>query len=297
VPAPLDVAAAVALVRAAVPELDVNDAVALEGGWDSFVLEVDGEWIFRFPRRAEVEETLWVEIALLPALGPALPAAVPRFVHVVDEPALFVGYRKIGGAPLTPDRETAQGAGDLGRFLGALHSFPVAAARRAGVSGGDAADWRGKQQRLVAELEPEVAPLLPSHDRAVAHRTFADFLDDDANFDFAPAPIHYDVGPTHLLVADDGGLEGVIDWGDAAVGDPAADLAWPLHGAGDDFARAVFDAYPGASEPLRERALFYHRLGPWHEVVHGLRTGDEGWVETGLAGVLDRLPREPGGGR
>ncbi len=97
---------AVALVRAAAPEVDVSDAVAVEGGWDSFVLDT-GAWIFKFPRRPEVEPALRAEIALLASIAPALPAAVPRFEYVAEEPVLFAGYRKIEGDPLTPERESA----------------------------------------------------------------------------------------------------------------------------------------------------------------------------------------------
>ena len=51
-------------------------------GYDYEVVVVDDEWVFRFPRRPGVEETLEVEIALLPALAPAVPVAVPVFEHV-----------------------------------------------------------------------------------------------------------------------------------------------------------------------------------------------------------------------
>jgi hypothetical protein len=46
----------------------------------------------------------------------------------------------------------------------------------------------------------------------------------------------------------------------------------------------------GVDGALRERALFHHRLGPWYEVVHGLDTGEERFVRSGLEGVRARLP-------
>lgn len=292
-PAPATVAEAVALVEAALPDVETSEARAIEGGWDSFVLEAGGEWIFRFPRRPEVEAALRAEIALLPLLAPSLPAAIPQFVHVVEEPALFVGYRKIRGAPPAPGSGSIRTGRDLGAFLGALHAFPVETARAAGVPFYDPAGWRALHEELFETFRNAVGPLLPRRERAAAEGMFAAFLDDDANFDFVPALLHYDLGPTHLLVAEDGALSGVIDWGDAAAGDPAADLAWALHGSGPAFADAVYGAYPGSSSALRERALLYHRLGPWHEVVHGQETGAGPWIESGLRGVIDRLPREP----
>ncbi|MFC6847283.1 phosphotransferase [Streptomyces caelestis] len=53
----------------------------------------------------------------------------------------------------------------------------------------------------------------------------------------AEALVHGDLGPGHLL-AQDGALTGVIDFGDAHIGDPAVDLAWALNGTSPAFAEA-----------------------------------------------------------
>lgn len=280
---------ALALVAAAAPGIDLSDAVAEEGGWDYFVVDT-GEWIFKFPRAPEVEQTLRAEIALLPALGAALPLEIPQPVLVVEEPTLFAGYRRIAGTPLTPERQTERPGRELGRFLEALHAFPVETALGAGVPGGDTATWRRRQEELVAGLEAKVGPLLSRRERDVARAAFGAFLDDDASFDFEPVLVHYDVGPAHVLVRAGGSVQGVIDWSDAWVGDPAADFAWALHGAAPMFAGAVASSYRGMTSSLRHRALHYHRLGPWHEVVHGQELGDDSWIATGLAGVAARLP-------
>ena len=60
--------------------------VEIDVGYDFEVAIADGDWVFRFPRRAGVEEALEVEVVLLPALAPALPVAVPSFQHISREP-------------------------------------------------------------------------------------------------------------------------------------------------------------------------------------------------------------------
>ena len=90
---------------------------------------------------------------------------------------------------------------------------------------------------------------------------------------------HSDLGPGHLRVRD-GRLAGVIDWGDARIGDPAIDYSWLLNGPFPDW---------DVDEELRRRAAIYHRLGPWFEVHYGLFTKQPQWVESGLAGVRSRL--------
>ncbi|NUT53082.1 MAG: phosphotransferase, partial [Saccharothrix sp.] len=93
--------------------------------------------------------------------------------------------------------------------------------------------------------------------------------------------------PEHVLAAD-GALTGVIDFGDAHVGDPAIDLAWALHDTTPAFADDVAAAY-GVTDGLRDRALTWHRLGPWHHVAFGLDQDDPAIVREGLDGVVRRL--------
>jgi len=225
---------------------------------------VDEEWVFRFPRRPGVEEALELELALLPVIAPALPVAVPSFEHVSHYP-LFVGYRVLRGEPLVDED-----AGGVRAFLEALHALdpsclPV-----------EHHDWLGAYRHQCAEFDRLVVPLLDRDERRRAQRLFGEV---ESLTGFEPALLHADLGPEHLLVLD-GRLAGVIDWGDARVGDPALDYAWLLNGP---FADWDVDA------DLRRRAGFYHRLGPWYEVHYGLFTSRPASVDRGLAGVRERL--------
>ena len=81
---------------------------------------------------------------------------------------------------------------------------------------------------------------------------------------------------------------GVLDWQELAIGEPAADLAWRLHARPAEGER-VLAAYGGAPDAsFRARAAFRFVLMPFHDVVHGLDTGDGALVEVGLAGIRDR---------
>jgi aminoglycoside phosphotransferase (APT) family kinase protein len=263
------------------PELNLGDVRTIEDGWDSLVLEVDG-YIFRFPRRPEVVEWIKREIAFLPELAPKLPVAVPRFEFVGDG-VTYVGYRKLDGVPATGSVRRRTGL-DLGRFLVALHAFPVERARALGVLYFSPAEWRAWLEGFCADLRKRVLPLLSPDERLRAETVFSQV----GGFEFVPALVHGDLGPEHVLCRD-GRVVGVIDWSDARIGDPALDLAWCLNGTPEGVASAAALTY-GARAEVRARSLFYHRLGPWHEVVYGLDTGQERFVASGLAGVRVRLP-------
>lgn len=238
--------------------------VEVDDGYDFEVAIVDDEWVFRFPRRADVEEALELEIAVLPALAKALPVDVPSFEYVAREP-LFVGYRLIRGHPLVG--EDAEG---VRAFLEALHALDpsgLPVARH---------DWIEAYREQCAEFERLVFPVVDRDRRDEARRLFGEV---ETLVGFSPSLVHADLGPEHLLVRD-GRLGGVIDWGDMRVGDAALDYAWLLTGPFADW-----DVDPD----LRRRARFYHRLAPWYEAHYGLFTNQPAHTERGLAEISDRL--------
>jgi aminoglycoside phosphotransferase (APT) family kinase protein len=238
--------------------------LAIDDGYDFEVAVVDDEWVFRFPRRPGVEEALELEIAVLPALAPALPVDIPSFEHVSRNP-LFVGYRLIRGRPLV-DEDTE----GTRVFLEALHahdasSLPV-----------ERHDWVEAYREQCAEFERLVFPVLDLDRRADARQLFGEV---ETLVDFRPSLIHSDLGPEHLLVRN-GHLAGVIDWGDMRLGDPALDYAWLLNGPFADW---------DVDRDLRRRARLYHRLAPWYEAHYGLFTNQPAHTQRGLAGIEDRL--------
>lgn len=236
----------------------------VDDGYDFEVAIVDDEWVFRFPRRQGVEEALRQEIALLPAIAPALPAAVPVFEHVSRDP-LFVGYPLIRGEPLVD--EDADG---VRLFLEALHALDAAGLAV------ERPDWVEAYRGQCGEFERLVLPLLDRGLHPSATRLLREF---ETLVGFDACLVHADLGPEHLLVRE-ARLAGVIDWGDTRVGDPALDYAWLLSGPFPDW-----DVDPD----LRRRARFYHRLAPWYEAHYGLFTNQPAHTERGLAGIRARL--------
>jgi len=236
----------------------------LDDGWDFKVLVVDDAWVVRWPRHRLAVEEIEKEVELLPVIAPLLPVEVPRFEYVSREPWL-VAYRFIRGEPLVDE----DAAGVRG-FLDALHAVNV------DVVQGPRPDWLETYREQADEFRRRVLPLLDRDERPRGEELLAET---ETLTGFEPALTHSDLGPTHLIVRD-GRLAGVIDWGDARVGDPAIDYAWLLSGPFREWE---------VEDELRRRALVYHRLGPWFEVHYGLFTDQPQWVESGLHGIRERL--------
>jgi aminoglycoside phosphotransferase (APT) family kinase protein len=246
--------------------LELAELRLLSEGWDNTVWLVDRRWVFRFPRRAVVIPGIEREVALLPRLAPLVPLAIPTPVFL-GRPG--EGYRwPFFGAALIPGRETADAACSdadrcglarpLAAFLHALHDgATLAAVDPAGELPGDPMGRADMTLRV-----PRTAERLAELERLGSWRAPSSVHDvlDAARGLGAPEPsalVHGDLHLRHLLVDDDCGAAGVIDWIDICRGDPAIDLPlfWSLLPAAG---RAEFlDAYGTVSDAqlLRARVL------------------------------------------
>lgn len=238
--------------------------VEADDGFDYKVLIIDDAWVVRWPRHRLAVEEIAHEVELLPVLAPLLPVAVPQFEYVSREPWLVV-YRLIRGEPLA-----AEDPDGVRAFLDALHSVDVDSVPA------PRPDWLETYREQADEFRRIVLPLLDPDERSRGEALLAEV---ETLTGFRPTVTHSDLGPTHLLVHE-GRLAGVIDWGDARIGDPALDYSWLLNGPFPDW---------DVDDELRRRARIYHRLGPWFEVHYGDFTGQPQWVRSGLEGVRSRL--------
>jgi aminoglycoside phosphotransferase (APT) family kinase protein len=244
----------------------------IHGGWGSVTVLVDGEHIYRFARRPDVAAAHRREFALLPLLAAALSVRVPEpdfFGEWGD--ATCLGYPLIEGRPFT----AADDWRSVAAVLRELHAFPVAGLPLD-------TDWRGYYQRL------DVDRVLPALDAALAQvltREYARFLDGD--WDFTPTLVHRDLQPEHILVDDAGRVAGLIDFEDAAVGDPAIDFAGLVPVLGWDRVEDLLAAY---GQPVdRDRLRCYWWLVPVHDLLHGLAIGDDAIVDEARADLRSRL--------
>jgi aminoglycoside 2''-phosphotransferase len=280
------------LIEEFLPQLHIRTIEPILQGWDSTVFEVNGEYIFRFPKRPDVEAQLEKEILLLPELAKTLPVRVPHFEFISrrDEncSASFVGYRKIEGVPLTNiGDKSARLIRPLAEFLTELHRFPVERAVRLRVPDHTPAQWRAQFADFYAWVQKHVFPLLTTTQRAQAATLWENFINPDADLAFQPVLIHADLDTDHIFCDPERGtLTGVIDWGDAAIGDPALDFVGLLDVFGQEFVERAAARYQGQVDAtFWDRMVFYSKIIPFHEVRYGMTIGDEVWIKRGLTRI------------
>ncbi len=238
-------------------------------GLDNRAYEVDG-MVVRI-RRADPRSVLR-EAALLRLVATVSPLPVPVPAEVDPDRGLM-SYPKLPGVPLlgrSPRSPAALGA-TLGGFLAALHAVPVA--RVAGLVEID--------DSPPAEWLDEAAAIWPS----VADRLPASFLPARAP-DPPATPVfsHMDLGIEHVLTDPaTQAVTGIIDWTDAAVGDPAYDLGLILRDLGPAALDAALGALGSEDAGLRERAGFHARCALVEDLAYGLEHDRPAYVEKSIA--------------
>lgn len=273
------------------PELTPVTASCLGEGCDSVALLVNDTWVFRFPKRSDVEAQLAIEAALLPEIAPRLPIEIPRFVfhgRPGDHfPRRFVGYRRIAGAPaigLDPSELGVQDIARLGHFLASLHGTPLDLARLSGVPEQPlGAVLDELREDAIGDLEQvrKVAPDAP-------YDQWRELLGATPTVSETAAVLaHNDLAAEHILFdAKTKRVTGVIDWSDVAITAPEADFAGFWHWGGEALATAVLRAYESAGGRLDDGGLEAARyLGACRgamDVAFGMETERPEYVTAGL---------------
>ncbi len=253
-------------------------------GTDNVIFRIGEELAARLPRRDRCAPTLLKEMKWVPRLAPHLPLEVPALVAeglpAEQFPLPWGIYRWLDGRPLgsAADHDLGDAAIRLAAFLKALASLGSASDPKLDPAAGPALGEHnsGRGSPLLtrdAETRQAISAVeeLGWVDARQATRVWEEALA-APSWPGSPRWIHGDLTPGNLLAAD-GRLSAVIDFGCLGVGDPACDLmsAWSYF---DDEDRRRFRQAVDADDALWSRGRgwalswaviyipYYHRTNP-----------------------------------
>ena len=221
---------AVRLIGKQVPEIWMESIKELGEGFDNTIFLVNGQYVFRFPRRQLAENLLKTEAALLPFLQPLLPIKIPVPIFFGEKSKeykwSFLGYEYLPG-----DMPAELGKIDrsklirpLAEFLKCLHHIPVTKRTDIPVPYDTLArlDIEKRKPRLIEKLKY----LLELNASPVLHkaRNYAQKVE-PIEVPKRHVLVHGDLHLGNMLVNQNKELTAIIDWGDVHLGHPAIDLA------------------------------------------------------------------------
>ncbi|MBX7549320.1 aminoglycoside phosphotransferase family protein [Streptomyces sp. NPDC055966] len=192
------------------------------------------------------------ELRLRDLVRPYLPVAVPAGVaHGEWAPGLtYTLDTRIPGGSAEEHDVSAVGEADLAGLLTGLRAVPVRQAETIGVPRVAPRSLEALRRMAVAAAERLAAA--DEFDPARLHQLTPPGAAQLAAQAGGAVLVHHDLKGEHLVVSADGRVRGVLDWTDAAVADPAEDIAGLVLAVGSGAAvRAATLAGYGARPCLR----------------------------------------------
>lgn len=248
-----------------IPDLNINTLTLISAGWDNLVADINGEWIFRFPRSLATLPTLVREKLLLERLHNSISMPVPHYQYFGINTA-FVGYRKIIGEELTeeiylslPDKIRQEIAESLALFLSQLHNA---------VTVDEAHQWGYKDYSLSLEwIEYSLLGTLESCEIERIIREALAYAKQNSCGTKKIVFLHNDLHGGNLafdILTQQ--VTGVFDFSDAVIGDYTIDFG-KLFCIHEDLAFRACEAYaklndvdnpfvPAAADYILRRAVY-----------------------------------------
>lgn len=282
-------------LQRALPGFAVRSWELLGEGWMSRALLLDGTWVARFAKSEAAGEDLRKEAALLPLVLGRVSLGVPRFEHVGRQSSglPFVVYRAVPGQPLDDGLETLAApvrervAEQLAGFIDQLQSLSVEELLAAGLEPTDLGAELARDRVAWSSARPQ----LPRELFDYVDRRFETYLSEPSFRSAELRLIHADLSPDHWLYdAARTELSGIIDFGDAELGDPDYEYLYVLEDAGEAFTRRVLELRGVSDVEQRLRKLRYLvTFDHAQTVLAAERYGKPDWRAESLAALDQEL--------
>ncbi|WP_066302525.1 aminoglycoside phosphotransferase family protein [Arthrobacter luteolus] len=262
-----------ALLESQHPQLAHHPLKEVGGGWVNYVFRLGPHLVVRLPRRGSVAGLMAKEQRWLPELTASLGTgtSVPLFAGAPEESypypwSISEWFDGLDVSLQPRDRNVAL-AGPLGEFLNTFHrAAPRDYPPNPMVGGLLASRSQAVQDRLRSGMVPHAARIAEIWEQAAALPPW----------NGEPQWLHGDLHPANLI-AKDGTLQAVIDFGDLTAGDPATDLA---------AAWLVFDA--------TGRRRLHKSLGVQYDGDPSVWLRARGWAVYMASNLLAGAERHPG---
>lgn len=273
------------LLSEEVPGLTVNSMTFVSEGWSNLVVDVNDEWIFRFPRKENFLPILERERLLLNRLRNHISLSIPYY-EFTGSKTEFVGYRKIPGEALHTNmylklsENARQGIADtLAIFLTQMHQA---------ISLNEARSLGYEECKIpIQSIESFLLGTFPSDDlKRMVNEALTYFKEHPYNEhlvllhnDFNGDNIAFDLNAQKIT--------GIFDFSDAAIGHYSMEIG-KLFRVHSDLARRTLNTYAHlnqVSNSIVPLAVNYI-LGRCWVILYSREIGNIEWEQSRM-GMLE----------
>lgn len=273
------------------PDLNMSNSRIISSGWDNYVLLVDERIAFKFPRTNERAEALTKEIEITGLLA-SCPVRVPQYRYVSGSgEKIFGGYEYIRGKPLNSVSSlSGTMVTQFADLLNHLRKVSATAIEKNVLPGSDANVWRDRYRQIFRDLRDNYHSVLGDEVMVEIESLFRSFLSNSSS-QFETPLIHGDLYRENVIVnPGKGRIEGVIDWGDSTLGDPAIDFAAIAVDFPAEEVMRILELYEGdVDRSFSDRMEFYWKIEPVYEIGHSKVLGNTERLGSALDILKQRL--------
>jgi aminoglycoside 2''-phosphotransferase len=278
-------------IRQLAPEIAINSVSLNREGLLNDVVIVNGELIFRFPKHEYGFRHLKDEARILRLLQNYITLEIPSPLYETDD---CLAYRMIPGETLRrdtlmklSDSDQQAIADQLAQFLKELHGVPINEIVGFEVPMADALMKYEGWVRAYESIREKVLCLLMPHVREWVTEHFESHLADRSNFEYELRMVDTDIPPYHILYdRQRRGVNGIIDFGCAGLGDPAIDFGVIIYNYWESFMDRFYRVYPEAETYLK-RARFYAGAHEVRWLLTGIERNDPWWFAVHVGSAKD----------
>jgi|YelNatPaOPRAMG01_1025707.scaffolds.fasta_scaffold00402_17 aminoglycoside 2''-phosphotransferase len=278
------------LISRSFPELSISSLSVNNTGWDNIIAVVNHSIVFRFPKYLGSEKSMRREIKLLSLLQ-GFPVALPKYAFFPASGKFFAGYRFIPGEHLNKAATIGKGLmRDLIAILHFLRDVEVSDVKDSGIRIYGPKSWLKREKAILGSFEESLGKLTGDSYFSMLREDMEAFLSEINESAFSL--IHGDLYRGNVLIsARHDRINGVIDWGDASVGDYAFDIAAVGLDFPERYTRKITSIFGDDDITIEKRIAFYRRLEPLYLADNLARKGHQKEALNILHEIGSRKPR------
>ncbi len=277
----------IAILKRLIPDFKILDIEKIHG-YDSVVLIINHERLFKFPQRTDVFDQYKKELSIFPFLEEHCTFKVPHIIStwgvMGDIENFALEYEIMAGNHLTTELEKNKFnqiqlekiGRSIGRYLSELHTVEIQEIKNRGIPDFDPGYW----PRQYEFIRNHCFSFWNAAQRSWASELYEKFLNIWERQTFEPVFIHGDMGNWHIFARQEE-IIGFIDWGGMKIDDPARDILWheQMDIENKHIGKGVLDEYQlkrgSFDSTFLERTKFYKKRAPVSKFIKGVEFNDK----------------------
>ncbi|MEO5500186.1 MAG: aminoglycoside phosphotransferase family protein [Ginsengibacter sp.] len=246
------------LVNRVFPELKI-DKIKKIGEGDTYVaFLINDHYLFKQAKTDKARQQLKKEILLMDFLAGSFYIPIPRFI-LVENNYLFGAYEILKGIPLTEYLEkhefTKSHADQINNFLATLHGKSFRTLKECALPIMDYFEEYGHDYEFIKRVSESI---FSKRQKKIILEKYGSYLSCKNNFEYKPQLLHNDFSFNHIICdPESGNIRGVIDFGDAAIGDAAYDFYFLYELPESLFMEQICKFHPECNSEFINRIQFY----------------------------------------